>query len=218
MGDGTSKQTIRQHDYGSQPRLDVYEHLPLNVAQKEIRLLEILNTEPMLECKLSRVSLYASPEFIAISYTWESGLPLVQITLNGYEFSIRENLHNALVQFNSSAPGTCFWVDAICIDQSCIPERNAQVPLMRDIYSSASRVWVWLGDGTHRTEALVSLIHTLPYIPGTFKDYTPLSEIGDLVSFIAYRESWKHEAEEWDYLFNRLWFNRTWVRNSKGSC
>lgn len=38
-----------------------------------------------------------------------------------------------------------FWVDAICINQNDMSERNEQVPRMGDIYSMASRVWIWIG-------------------------------------------------------------------------
>jgi hypothetical protein len=38
-----------------------------------------------------------------------------------------------------------FWIDAICINQDNLQERNEQVPRMGDIYSMASRVWIWIG-------------------------------------------------------------------------
>jgi hypothetical protein len=38
-----------------------------------------------------------------------------------------------------------FWIDAICINQDDLQERNEQVPRMGDIYSMASRVWIWIG-------------------------------------------------------------------------
>jgi Heterokaryon incompatibility protein (HET) len=37
------------------------------------------------------------------------------------------------------------WIDAICINQNDIEERNAQVKRMRDIYTQLSYVLVWLG-------------------------------------------------------------------------
>ncbi|KAE8152350.1 hypothetical protein BDV25DRAFT_137923 [Aspergillus avenaceus] len=37
------------------------------------------------------------------------------------------------------------WIDSICINQSDIPERNAQVAIMSKIYSHAASVIVWLG-------------------------------------------------------------------------
>ena len=38
------------------------------------------------------------------------------------------------------------WIDAICVDQNKIPERNQQVQLMSEIYSNAGGVYVWLGE------------------------------------------------------------------------
>ena len=38
-----------------------------------------------------------------------------------------------------------FWIDAICINQGDLQERNEQVPRMGDIYTMASRVWIWIG-------------------------------------------------------------------------
>jgi Heterokaryon incompatibility protein (HET) len=38
-----------------------------------------------------------------------------------------------------------FWIDALCINQASIEEKNHQVAMMRKIYSSASFVLVWLG-------------------------------------------------------------------------
>lgn len=37
------------------------------------------------------------------------------------------------------------WVDAICIDQGNIGERNTQVRWMKDIYEGASEIIAWLG-------------------------------------------------------------------------
>jgi hypothetical protein len=41
---------------------------------------------------------------------------------------------------------TWLWVDAICIDQAILRERNHQVSLMRRIYSRARAVITWLGE------------------------------------------------------------------------
>lgn len=44
------------------------------------------------------------------------------------------------------------WVDAICINQSDVKERNHQVHIMQRIYTNAASVVVWLGpaDGSSR--------------------------------------------------------------------
>jgi hypothetical protein len=38
------------------------------------------------------------------------------------------------------------WVDAICINQKDVNERGHQVGIMRDVYSKAARVLIWLGE------------------------------------------------------------------------
>lgn len=46
---------------------------------------------------------------------------------------------------DSTAMPMQWWIDAICIRQDDIREKNEQVPRMGDIYSMASQVWVWTG-------------------------------------------------------------------------
>jgi hypothetical protein len=38
------------------------------------------------------------------------------------------------------------WIDAVCIDQTNIAERNAQVAMMAKIYGSGSGMIIWLGE------------------------------------------------------------------------
>jgi hypothetical protein len=43
------------------------------------------------------------------------------------------------------------WVDALCINQKDVPERNQQVLLMAKLYKSSTRVISWLGKGDEQT-------------------------------------------------------------------
>ncbi|RMJ19123.1 hypothetical protein CDV36_001172 [Fusarium kuroshium] len=52
---------------------------------------------------------------------------------------------------NANTPRT-IWVDAICINQDDISERNNQVQQMNDIYSKAEVVNVWLGESTESSD------------------------------------------------------------------
>ena len=58
------------------------------------------------------------------------------------------NLYAALQRLRPSGSDKpiILWIDAICIDQSNVPERSAQVALMRDIYGTAANVIIWLGE------------------------------------------------------------------------
>jgi Heterokaryon incompatibility protein (HET) len=40
------------------------------------------------------------------------------------------------------------WIDALCIDQNNAAERQAQIELMGNIYSAATKVHIWLGENT----------------------------------------------------------------------
>ena len=51
------------------------------------------------------------------------------------------------------------WIDAICINQSDIQERNAQVRQMLDIYKSATRMVVWLGEGDRDSDKATAFIN-----------------------------------------------------------
>jgi hypothetical protein len=55
------------------------------------------------------------------------------------------NLWDALHCLRKRANGRRYWIDAICINQADIPERNQQVRIMPHIYFRAHTVVVWLG-------------------------------------------------------------------------
>ncbi len=50
-----------------------------------------------------------------------------------------------LIQLRGDTLERKVWVDAICINQDNIPERNRQVRMMPHIYSRAESVLVWFG-------------------------------------------------------------------------
>ncbi len=89
----------------------------------------------------------------ALSYEWglTPDIPSEQepcrsgIILDGKLLDIRTNLYFALRQLRLAEKPRVLWVDALCIDQMNDRERNHQVCLMRNIYTQADRVLVWLG-------------------------------------------------------------------------
>jgi hypothetical protein len=70
------------------------------------------------------------------------------------------NLYAALKRLRHERYSMLLWVDAICIDQSNIEERNHQVKLMDLIYKNAKIVFMWLGeeaDGSDLAMEILSL-------------------------------------------------------------
>ncbi|PMD45785.1 heterokaryon incompatibility, partial [Hyaloscypha variabilis F] len=81
----------------------------------------------------------------ALSYTWSTPTERSVITLsNNNNFQIPARLEAALQDLRMRDDLLVIWIDAICINQRNIEERNAQVQLMRRIYQQAIYVRIWL--------------------------------------------------------------------------
>lgn len=100
------------------------------------------------------------------------------------------------------------WIDAICTNQADPTERGSQIGLMRDIYSSAKTVIVWLGEENKHTLVVVDLIQRLPSIPmDRLRTINPLDLANTRTKAMMQLGNWKGSAE----LFQRAWFYRTWI-------
>ena len=137
------------------------QYIPLDQEKREIRLLSILPTtnssdSERVNCTIEQVSLDDKPEYIALSYVWGDAKTTLPIAVNGKEKQVTTNLESALRHtLKFSTPGSRFWVDAICINQKDKDERNHQVKLMRDIYSGASKVLIWLGEEEYQAMDII---------------------------------------------------------------
>ena len=52
-------------------------------------------------------------------------------------------------------------IERVCINQNDIPERNAQVQLMRDIYQNSAIVISWVGPEANRSSEMISTLRTV---------------------------------------------------------
>lgn len=129
-----------------------YPYLPLNVAEDEIRLLEILPrgsdpSTPVQACLIHR-SLKQSPRYDALSYIWGHASQQATIRLDDRDFTVTSNLERALrdVTYFSNRQNEVLviWADAVCINQRDFEERNAQVKMMWRIYAGAETVRSWI--------------------------------------------------------------------------
>lgn len=151
------------------------------LTDREIRLLELLPCGGnVLKFAVSTFAREDAPCYAALSYVWAqrrtarehmSHYPPIKVTvlLDGQPFNVNENLFHALTSvvmrlkaasaderaFERSGLGLTIrkfiWVDAICINQVDVPERNAQVASMYRTYAEATTVLVWLGREDYRS-------------------------------------------------------------------
>jgi hypothetical protein len=106
---------------------------------------------------------YVWGSYMALSYAW--GLPIMrEIFVNKQSFQATENLEAALRALRCNATLTKrykFWIDAICINQNDISERNRQVKRMQEIYSKANDVIVWLGNEADGSDKAMKFVNVL---------------------------------------------------------
>jgi hypothetical protein len=181
----------KTHD-SSQGLAHTYSDLRLSTGQaiRLVVLLPGLFADPIC-CTIATVDPYKE-QYEALSYTWatEDGddRKTGRVHCPDGIISVTENCEAALRRLRLPFAPRQLWVDAICIDQTNIKERNHQVGLMEQIFRLASTVHICIQDSSHRyTECL------------TWLKSSNLYSAGSIV--IA-------QAEE---LFRRRYFSRVWV-------
>lgn len=145
------------------------KYTSLGPSSKTIRLIEISpGSDQLIACKFHIHELSGIGEadlsYAALSYTWGVPEPTSQITIDGQRLTIRQNLWFALSsmrsKMNEGEPEflRLFWIDAICINQQDIEERSHQVNMMKEIFSQAALVLVWLGPEEHDSSIALQTI------------------------------------------------------------
>jgi hypothetical protein len=117
------------------------------LSENPIRILELQPRKlyEALECRLIMRHITEGNAYEAISYVWGNPARDVLITCSGTSTGITSSLGRALVAFCYKHRLRRLLADAICINQEDNEEREAQVGLMRLIYSSAQNVLGWIG-------------------------------------------------------------------------
>lgn len=148
---------------GTPPRR-LYQYQPLPLDPRSIRLLRVL---PELEHGLIKCELITTgfpkresglrsentnyhPYYNALSYQWGEVTAFGKILLDEEYLNVSQNLFEFLQLYHSklrSEPtlDEYLWIDAICINQQDVQEKQHQVKQMGDIYRYANNVFMWLG-------------------------------------------------------------------------
>lgn len=143
------------------------------------------------------------------------------ISCNDVEIEITQNLYDALWHLRLPHMPRLVWVDAICINQYDVEERNQQVSIMHRIFSQASMVAVWLGrdkgENLHLAIAAMNLIyqrcveHTAIQNSSLAGMSFSQMESINIVENIPLDDAF--DSETWTSLsrfFARPWFERVW--------
>lgn len=141
----------------------LYSNVAIPPKSRCIRLLEIeaavdgaggLDILQPLAGRLKLANLDDNPSFVSLSYVWGKGTSSHYILCQPGNclVNIPWNCFRGLQQVTRRFGKVSIWVDSICINQNDDEEKIHQIPLMRDIYSLATCVYVWLGDGNKASD------------------------------------------------------------------
>lgn len=126
-----------------------YQSALLDPKKRQIRLLHL---QPARDGQLIAGNLTVCslddpnrPLYEALSYFWSDPSPAFEICLGLVDkLPIAKNVGLALQDLRLESQIRVMWIDAICIDQNSIEEKNHQVRMMGAIYSSATKVCAWI--------------------------------------------------------------------------
>jgi hypothetical protein len=154
------------------------------------------------------VDLDSHPSYKALSYEWGSPLCWKQsIFVNSSQVWIQRNLFNALVCLQGAYIDKYLWIDALCINQHDVQERNHQVGLMDKIYSQATEVIVWLGPADPESDLAMSFIEALNGDSLILSDILPPFRIDGYDEFEEPAEEIR-ALSDWCY---RSYWRRIWI-------
>ncbi len=177
-----------------------FPYLPLDSTKSEIRIIILKpSTVSMpLECTLQHASNSnkSRASYKALSYTWGLPEPTKILSLNGIQIQVRENLWQALHHIRQEISNLQLWVDALCINQEDIPEKNEQVSRMGTLYNQAEEVLVWLGPEKDGSDIAIYFVKTTIATPSRSlpldlsSDLFPQVGVQSVLSLLD-REYWK---------------------------
>lgn len=162
--------------------------------------------------------------FEALSYTWEEPVFPKTIKCDNTPVPITQNLFEALVHIRNAGKPRVLWIDALCINQSDDEEKSSQIPLMRLIFSTASRVLIWLGLEDEHSSCALQFIETIVAEAKSMIGKENVT-MNDLNTSEAHRRLWTQlelPLLDWQdfrklcmdpvrHLFERPWFSRVWT-------
>ncbi|KAL9066380.1 MAG: hypothetical protein Q9161_007599 [Pseudevernia consocians] len=120
------------------------------------------------------------------------------LTCDSKSLNVTSNLYEGLQRLRRRKSVHVIWVDAVCINQDDVQERNQQILYMARIYKQAKQVVVWLGVTSDENDLVPTPAKNENWIINTGSGYHSSKRSRQLPG-------------SWLQHFNRPWFLRVWV-------
>ncbi|KAF2085351.1 HET-domain-containing protein, partial [Saccharata proteae CBS 121410] len=184
----------------------VYEELSSSTSIRILKIQPSSESTDTVICELDEEVFQpgktSALKYEALSYCWGTAPERKEIKIKKkqmhYPFQVSPNLESALRALRKSVEERFLWIDAICINQNNIDERNQQVTKMDLIYGNAENVCIWLGPGDDRSKLAMDFIKN---------NVLRLWDFDKLCENIEKSQEWAALIT----LMKREWFSRRWV-------
>ncbi|KAF2647797.1 HET-domain-containing protein [Lophiostoma macrostomum CBS 122681] len=189
------------------PEYQTYNYEPLPRKPGAIRLLNLLPSTPespdvYCELIIQEDKTNLEYKYEALSWCWGTAGKTKYISIRDkkkvYAKYIQRNLWRALRALRYLTKCRYLWIDAICIDQENLDEKNHQVEMMHQIYGKAERVCIWLGKENESSRMALQFIK---------REVLQLQNFDRLCDSKDASQKWRSLLE----LMQRPWFSRRWV-------
>ncbi|KAF8853985.1 HET-domain-containing protein [Acephala macrosclerotiorum] len=181
-----------------------YQYTPLR-ERGAIRIIELQpspDVEAQVECSLVHTTLYDCDRdtlnhYTALSYVWGDARDTTTILVDGMKLDITTNLYSALRHVRDKGRPYRVWADAVCICQQDLEEKSIQVQQMGEVYRTAQRTVIYLGEATKYSDDVLN------YISQRHKQ-----KFGSSSSDVKLSEPSQLNVHD---IISRPWFTRVWI-------
>jgi hypothetical protein len=156
----------------------------------------------------------------AVSYTWGTDAPSKILYIDSTFphdpnsgctwINITPNVDTMLRHLRDGHEEHALWIDAICLNQNNMPEKNQQVPRMSWIYRLALQVPIWLGEDDGTAWLGMKLVEALPMI-GERPELANHPNSTSILGLALRQHLGDQQPHALDRLFHRPWFGRRWI-------
>lgn len=211
-------------------------YTPLDPSSQQIRLLQVScsgfdDDFSPVTCSLVTASLNdPSLNYVALSYVWGLETSQTPLVINSTDFKVTANLFEFLVRYRKISyivpqwelANLPLWIDAVCINQEDIPERNSQVQMMGEIYRCATKTVSWIGPDSDDSETAMKVMREIfPRVNDSIRKK-------DLLAWLDPEKTnlWQKDVQRtnrspgsssnnfWDsckQILSRAYFSRSWI-------
>jgi hypothetical protein len=227
----------------SEDELPLFEY-PVIDPSSQIRLITLLPAErpphgpdsrEPIRCSISLYTLTQAPAYEALSYNWGAisrSLPVAIVTNNSSGEETEEALFttpqllSALRRLRLSTSRR-LWIDQLSINQDNDAEKGPQIQMMGDVYKTALRVLIWLGEDMEYSwyekdltltiekdsQHVVDLVSAIR-IENPGPDHEPTAIAAQMLDFgftYHYENIGLRRMRAVREMLRRPWFRRAWV-------